>query len=375
MKNIKIIQFDAFNETLKSYWNLIEKSSDLTCFQTYDWSFNWYINIGIKKNIKINVLVIIEFEKPVMLLPFIIEKSQVFNTLKFISHDLADYLSIIYCSTLNQDKIKSIFSYCLDSINNIDLIHLEKIPQLLNRKENLFVQILQAKNRSISYQMILPNNIDGLKGIIKKKVLADTGRQIRRISKDYDLKFNFTSDINEIDDDILLEFIHQKRSRFQNTGANDIFQNIEIQNFYKNFVSTTNDTKLHFSWLTANDEVIACHWGIVKDDDFFFLVPTFSAGKWNKFSPGKILLQFLLEWAVNNSYSVFDFTIGAENYKKVYCNSKFELFNYVKFVSLKSRLLWPYYFFIDVIYNNSRIKYFIIFLIKYKNKLFNGYQS
>tara|TARA_B110000003_G_C16629518_1_gene526104 strand:+ start:306 stop:1433 length:1128 start_codon:yes stop_codon:yes gene_type:complete len=375
MKNIKILEYNAFNSSLESYWNKIANFSNHSCFQSYDWCFNWYINVGINRDIDLKIIVVIENDRPIMLLPFVIEKSLFLKKLKFISYDLADYTNIIYLDTLSQKKISSVFDFCIGSINGFDILIFDKVPSLINLKKNLFINSFIKKKRGVSYQMLLPNNKDDLSKIIKKKVFSDTKRQIRRLRNDYNVKFNFVSNLHDIDTSLLDEFINQKRARFNSTGAKDIFNDIIIQNFYKNYYAKFSNVNLHFSWLTANNEVIATHWGVTKDDCFYFLVPTFSSSKWNKYSPGKILLQNLLEWSIDNNFSVFDFTIGAENYKKVYCNSKFELFHFVKFVSFKSHLLWLYYKFVDFAYNSNKVKSYIIFLIQTKNKLINGFKK
>ena len=47
--------------------------------------------------------------------------------------------------------------------------------------------------------------------------------------------------------------------------------------------------------------------------------------EWEKYSPGKILLQYLIKWCIENKIEVFDFTIGSENYKKEWCDNELKL--------------------------------------------------
>ena len=45
-------------------------------------------------------------------------------------------------------------------------------------------------------------------------------------------------------------------------------------------------------------------------------MPVTFSNKFNKFSPGKVLISYLIELSVNNRLAVFDFGLGDENYKK-----------------------------------------------------------
>ena len=49
-----------------------------------------------------------------------------------------------------------------------------------------------------------------------------------------------------------------------------------------------------------------------------------------KFSPGRILLQYLVKWSIDAGLKELDFTIGDESYKKDWYNNKNTLFCYIE---------------------------------------------
>ena len=59
---------------------------------------------------------------------------------------------------------------------------------------------------------------------------------------------------------------------------------------------------------------------------------------WAKYSPGRILLTELLIWSIEKKLSTFDFTIGAEIYKKVWCDKEEKLYETFFYKSFKGML-------------------------------------
>ena len=52
----------------------------------------------------------------------------------------------------------------------------------------------------------------------------------------------------------------------------------------------------------------------------------------------------LLEWSINNKLSIFDFTIGGEAYKKIWCNQEISLYYSLKPMTLKGKVYCNYLF-------------------------------
>ena len=60
-------------------------------------------------------------------------------------------------------------------------------------------------------------------------------------------------------------------------------------------------------------------------------MPTYdSSNQWNKYSTGRLLQEKLLEWSINEGIKEFDFTIGAESYKKIWSNNSMKIFKMIE---------------------------------------------
>ena len=83
---------------------------------------------------------------------------------------------------------------------------------------------------------------------------------------------------------------------------------------------------VNFSYLKANNSIIATHLGVVYKNIFYWLLPTFDKENWGKYSPGSLILEDLIKWSIKNKLETFDLTIGKETYKNLWSNSKINLY-------------------------------------------------
>ena len=111
--------------------------------------------------------------------------------------------------------------------------------------------------------------------------------------------------------------IAQKKIRYDETNIWNMFDFKEYKNFYNKILHKKGfKNKLHVSALRIEKELISTHFGLVHKGIFYYLMPSYST-EWKKYSPGKVHLLLLIEWAIKNKLNVFDFTVGGESYKNM----------------------------------------------------------
>ena len=76
---------------------------------------------------------------------------------------------------------------------------------------------------------------------------------------------------------------------------------------------------VHVAALTLDEAVVAAHWGCVHRGVFFWLMPAYDAA-WSRASPGRLLLDHLVQRCFDEALHAFDFTIGDEPYKATYAD-------------------------------------------------------
>ena len=178
--------------------------------------------------------------------------------------------------------------------------------------------------------MMLGHSYDDFSGsLLSGEVRRDTKRKIRRLSEIGKVRLVCAAD-KQTSESILLEMIRQKRLRYRNTDQRDFLADENVRRFYRECPERLGlRGYVHCSALYVGNELVAAHWGVVSDGRFYWLMPSFEADPWGKYSPGRVLLFFLFDWAANQHLYEFDLTIGDEYYKKKWSNAVMPLFEHL----------------------------------------------
>ena len=173
------------------------------------------------------------------------------------------------------------------------------------------------------------------------------------------------SDENEFKE-IVDELIFQKEQRYNQTGARNIFLNNSVKEFYqKMYLLIKRGINVHLSALSLDGEILAAHLGIHYNDQFYYLMPSFNDHKkWKKFSLGRLHLEELIHWAIENKVNKYDFTIGAESYKKIWCNNEMSIYNHIKLISCRGLSAYIYFHIYNFIRTKKTLKLFVLKFIK-----------
>ena len=96
-----------------------------------------------------------------------------------------------------------------------------------------------------------------------------------------------------------------------------------------------NSNMVKITILKVNGELVGANLGLILKSRFYYYMPVLFSEKFNKYSPGKVLISYLIEWSINNKIDFFDFGLGDENYKKYWSNFNENLFRYFEFRTFK----------------------------------------
>ena len=169
-------------------------------------------------------------------------------------------------------------------------------------------------------------------------------RKIKKLSFEGNIKFEILKNNSDFGEffDVLME---QKLKRF--TDTNFYHKSTDNWfNYYKRLLSQKFQSfKVQASWIKIENKIIAAHFGFLKGDVFYYILPSFETGKWSKYSPGRIILLYLYEWANNNNFKIFDLTIGNETYKKGWGNEIVEIYDVIKPITLKGYIYFLFIYF------------------------------
>ena len=224
----------------------------------------------------------------------------------------------------------------------MDIVFFEKQPKQIHLMDNPFVSYLKNYTDSKTYSILLPTKWDEYnKKILKKEFYLQNNRKKKNLKKEGILnfkKFYLPEQVGEVIDKLFL----QKNFRLTSKGLTNLSTSHQLE-FYKSLSLRKNKyIKIHLNALTFNKELIGIHWGVVYKKRFYYLLLSMDQEKLKRFSPGRLLISFLIRWSISKKLDVFDFTLGSESYKKSWSNKSSYLFNHISAYSIKGLCFLPF---------------------------------
>lgn len=317
---------------IASEWKSIQKNGEALVFQTFEWVSHWMEFVGKAQHIEPLIVVVREKinSPPLLILPFGIRTSFGCRILSILGGFHADYAGgVINKNCVSKCPTGETLWGEIEKIargEKVDLIWVWNIPLHLGRVPNpLWFKGCRQSGES--------NAIVGVNSwqeyyqeIVPTKVRADSRRQRKRLAEIGQLRFCLAKTLKE-GIDFTQTMIIQKSERYTALGIKNQFDQPEHWEFFLKSVQGRNGLMPHVSALLLDDRILAVHWGEVHDGRFYYLMPSHDE-RWEKFSPGRLLLEHLVEWSFKSGYDVFDFTVGAEAYKYHWANLSTPLFEY-----------------------------------------------
>ena len=273
------------------------------------------------------VAVLNEIEKPILLLPFGIEKQHGIRILRFLDGGVCDYNAPIVFEpgvTWTRQAEKQMWQELIKALPRFDIAIFDKMPAevcgIANPFANFGVPVPPSGH--------LVNIRSSWDEYAAKKLpyKRETSYQRRRLTKIGHVAFKIAQ--TPVDRQHALEtMMNQKSRRYIETRGVDGFDRPGYREYYKEITECFSwPGPLLISTLAVGDEVLATNWGLIFDNRFLGIVMSFEGGKWKSFSPGRILLEDLLKWNFTNGTAIFDFGIGDEDYKVAYTDHTLELY-------------------------------------------------
>ncbi len=338
---MKIEVFNDFNEELQAIWRPFEPQSNSLPFHSFEWQRYWNELVGQPRyKISICVVVVSNMDKVTRaIFPFGINRVLGARVLSFLGGEEADYSAPLFAMDINSTEFSDIWNKVLRVVPTHDLVFFKNMPKTIKKIDNFLLENIETKKSGMSYSITLPGSFSDYSLRISKSMLKDNRRMVRRLSEKGDLIFKVIDKPNEFKK-IIEVMISQKELRYKLSGARNIFQSESVKNFYKNiFILLDRGFNVHLSALMLDDEILATHLGILDRDCFYYLMPTFNHDdKWMKFSLGRIHLEKLINWSVDNGVAHFDFTIGGESYKSNWCDSEMLIYDHLKIKSMRGAI-------------------------------------
>ena len=146
-----------------------------------------------------------------------------------------------------------------------------------------------------------------LMAFFSTKLRGDIRRQIRRLGEMGTLRYIEYASVKDIPNGLFEEFMEAHRQRWPNA--------YKAPHFHERLVAACSlDGPIHFSTLMLDDTPIAWHLGFEYQGVYYYYMPAGNPD-YQKQSPVKIHLYYLIARAINKGYVLYDHLRGDETYK------------------------------------------------------------
>lgn len=320
----------GFTDAVCHAWAQLEDVSDIYAFQTCHWHKTWYEELGRTQGYTPAIVCLTDMDtgQCLALFPLATVKRRGGRILTFMGGELTDYNAPL----LHQDVLSQYEGKWLALWNEIiaaidaDIVALRRVPAICAVSRNPMISLPFIRVTEHAHAAKLGEDFAAFVATRSSKLFADTRRQLRRLSEIGEVRIVEVATAEE-QENIFTIMQEQKSRRWRETGSRDLFALPGYASFYRRLLTQpwTGATAV-MSGLSVNGQWIATHWGIRYRERFYWIMPTYAAGDWARYSPGRILLEAMIKWAIGQRLSVFDLTVGDEAYKEQWADTHMDLY-------------------------------------------------
>jgi CelD/BcsL family acetyltransferase involved in cellulose biosynthesis len=304
----------------RNEWNTLASLNQTnTPFQTFEWFTSWWKIFGGEN--QLYLLLIYEGTHLVALAPLMLQRSYNKKMLSFISDVNADYCDLIIGHGNKESVLNLILDYLVRHHDQWDSLSLRNIPEHSNTttliKRYCSKNNLHLIESSISCPVL---STGGPQDTSRMKTSRTIRRHMNYFNKNGGVTFNIFESLEDAEN-VLDLFFEQHIQRWGLINQPSLFCDVRYQKFYRELLHNAWSTGwLFFSSLQFNNKPIAFHFGLDHNAKVYWYKPSFDIA-FRKRSPGKILINHLIEYCIHNNKTEFDFTLGDEPFKKEYTNT------------------------------------------------------
>ena len=225
---------------------------------------------------------------------------------------------------------------------DVDLVHLERLFRELGGLRSPLAQLPHTESPNIALAVCLEGGFEAL-------LDRASGKRKRKKHRSQARKFEAAGGVRRIEartpedvDAVLARFYEMKADRFRAMGISDVFAPEGVRAFFRRlFVDALAQSPPPFvlhgldvggklravTGSSRSGDRLVCEFGAIAEDDMAFA------------SPGEFLFYENIREACEQGFDIYDFSVGDEHYKRLWCNIETRHFDIAIPVSTKGHVL------------------------------------
>ena len=337
-------------ENLKEEWKrLFLRSQELTPFQSWEW--NYAVIKEFSSSEKIKIVVGYNADNEVVgIAPFKITNQKLtgIKIMELIGNKSSDYLDFLVEQEYKYTFINSLF----DLIKNSTDWTILNLINLREETRNLIQHTLpfEILPQDVCPCVYLPGTMKEYENEVHKRELKSIKRQLRKLLPKNRLEYIVKDSSESLKEDVdVFINLHQKRHNSKGERGR-FFTETRKENFHDISKLLYEAGILQIEMLKIDSQIAAINYILVWNNRKYNYLSGMNPAFAN-FKPGKILIYYMINDAINKGCNLFDFLQGAEKYKYFWTNEEIQLYSAVYSRSTICLFLWK-----DVLTLRNRIK-------------------
>jgi CelD/BcsL family acetyltransferase involved in cellulose biosynthesis len=299
-------------------------------FQTAEMLGIWRRTIGAARRV-LPLFACIESAsgEPLMLLALGIERrAGGTRVLTFLDGGVSDYNAPILFPGGQQLRTRQptgLWRAIAESLPSFDIAILEKMPTSVLGWPNPMCASGGAASAPSAHAISLDQSwADYVQSNLHRP--KDSRRKRARLAEHGEVRFILASSLAD-EKQLFPILIEQKTRRYLELNS-DGFDRPGYRAYY---AAVTEELRgsgvVHLSALEVGGQILATHWGLVWRDRFYSLMLAFAEHPLARYSPGRLLIEHLVEWSFQQRLRVFDLGVGDMDWKQRFAPDRMPLYH------------------------------------------------
>jgi len=327
----------------KAIWiDLQTEEPFFTPYQRFDFLSIWQREVGARDNVQPFIVIAYDVERrPLMLLPLGLKLKHGVRTASFMGGKHTTFNMALwnreFARTATAADIDALLSK-LCAHGAADVLALTQQPGRWHGLPNPLAMLQHQESVNLCpVTAIAPD----------ASAATPISNSLRKRLRSKERKFQslpgYRYHVATSDSDIarLLDWFFQiKPLRMAEQKLPNVFAEDGVEDFIRRacMAKTAGGRVIDIHALECDEEVIALYAGVADGDRFSMMFNTYTMSENARYSPGLILMRYIVDHCANLGYRALDLGIGSDEYKRMFCKSDEPIFDSFIPLSVRGRM-------------------------------------
>lgn len=293
-----------------------------TVFQSPQWIAAFLSTIGKARNVAYFQVEVRDRKSGLnaLIIPLILRQRRGYRILEMPDFGLADYVAPMVADGFRPTPraMRRIWAQVRPLLPPADLVRFVKMPAMAGSVPNPLLGLsCVRRSQASAWGVPLPAAENAWESTLScAKRRADLDARWRKLNKRGAVTFETAGSPDEIDR-FFAELCRQRAERFSQFSFPNSLDHAEIRDFYRSLLEIrSGPSPAIIQALRVDGLIVAVGYALIGNGAYHMIFPTFQAEGWRNYSPGLHLFRKSMQWAAGQGLTYYDFTVGAEGFKR-----------------------------------------------------------